>query len=62
MLMMRVRIRPFAGDGMFKIEGLDALQKQLKQAEKAFAELDGDIAMLGLIRTIRRASSRPFSR
>ena len=29
---------------MFKIEGLDALQKQLKQAEKAFAELDGDIA------------------
>lgn len=28
---------------MFKIEGFDTLQKQLKQAEKAFAELDGDI-------------------
>ncbi|MEM7006684.1 MAG: hypothetical protein AAF498_12460 [Pseudomonadota bacterium] len=28
---------------MFKIDGLDKLQMQLKQAEKAFQELDGEI-------------------
>lgn len=28
---------------MFKITGLDKLQKQLEQAQQAFAELDGDL-------------------
>ena len=28
---------------MFEITGLDRLQKQLKEAEEAFAELDGNI-------------------
>lgn len=28
---------------MFKIEGLDKLQRQLKDAERAFKELDGEL-------------------
>ncbi|MCJ9668536.1 MULTISPECIES: hypothetical protein [unclassified Neorhizobium] len=28
---------------MFKIEGLDKLTKELKQIEKAFAEMDGEL-------------------
>lgn len=28
---------------MFKIEGLDKLQRQLKDAERAFQELDGEL-------------------
>ena len=31
---------------MFKIEGLDKLQKELKQAEKAFQELDGEFGQV----------------
>jgi len=31
---------------MFKITGLDRLQKQLKEAEEAFAELDGNIGQV----------------
>jgi len=31
---------------MFKIEGLDKLQKELEQAERAFKELDGDLGQV----------------
>lgn len=31
---------------MFKIDGLDKLQKELEQAERAFKELDGDLGQV----------------